>query len=251
MVVVVIVMNGCGGGGGEVEQPPPTVNHPPSVPVLVSPSNGSTVTPTPAFKLKSQDPDGDQVRFEIEVVKGSEKKTFVTDFVSSGSEATFTVPEDQALSEGQWSWRAKAIDSKGAESGWSGAWTFIVQVQDTTPPKISSPQVNPTKLRFTGGEVTISAVVSDPSGVERAWAVVRKPDGTSMEVSLSPAGGDSYKGTFKVESNIRNDGQSLIYRIWLKARDKKGNETPQPGVPSEGLTVEVTAPLPPQKPPSF
>jgi hypothetical protein len=121
---------------------------------------------------------------------------------------------------------------------------------DRTAPEISNPQVSPTKLRFVGGEVTISAVVNDPSGVERAWAVVQKPDGTSMEVSLSPAGGDSYRGTVQVGSNTRDDGKSLIYRVWLRARDRNGNETPQPGVPAEGLTVEVTAPLnPPQKPP--
>lgn len=97
--------------------------------------------------------------------------------------------------------------------------------------------------------MTISAVVRDPSGVERVWAVVQKPDGTSMQVSLLPAGGDSYQGTLQVESNIRNDGQSLVYRVWLRARDRNGNETPQPGVPADGLTVEVTAPLnPPQKP---
>jgi hypothetical protein len=121
---------------------------------------------------------------------------------------------------------------------------------DRTAPEISNPQVSPTKLRFVGGEVTISAVVRDPSGVERVWAVVQKPDGTSMEVSLSPAGGDSYRGTVQVGSNTRDDGKSLIYRVWLRARDRNGNETPQPGVPVGGLTVEVTAPLnPPEKPP--
>jgi hypothetical protein len=233
VLTVMFVVNGCG-GGGKGGQPPPSGNHPPSVPVLLSPANASTATPTPTFKVKSEDPDG---RFE-------------TGFFASGSEATFTVPENQALSEGQWSWRAKAIDSKGAASGWSGTWTFTVQVMvDKTPPKISEYQVNPTKLRFWGGEVTVSAVVNDPSGVERAWAVVQKPDGTSMEVSLSPAGGDSYRGTVQVGSNTRDDGQPLTYRVWLRARDRNGNETPQPGVPAEGLSVEVTAPLnPPQKP---
>ena len=120
---------------------------------------------------------------------------------------------------------------------------------DRTAPEISNPQVSPTKLRFVGGEVTISAVVRDPSGVERVWAVVQKPDGTSMEVSLSPAGGDSYRGTVQVGSNTRGDGKSLVYHVLLRARDRNGNETPQPGVPTEGLSVEVTAPLnPPQKP---
>jgi hypothetical protein len=119
---------------------------------------------------------------------------------------------------------------------------------DKTPPEISNPDASPRKLRFLGGEVTISAVVRDPSGVERVWAVVQKPDGSLMEVSLSPAGGDSYQGMLQVGSNTRDDGQSLVYRVWFRARDGKGNETPHPGVPMEGF-VEVTAPLnPPPKP---
>jgi hypothetical protein len=74
------------------------VNRPPSVPVLLSPANNATVSPTPTFKVKSEDPDGDQVKFEIEVVKGSETKRFETGFFASGSEATFKVPENQSLS---------------------------------------------------------------------------------------------------------------------------------------------------------
>ena len=122
--------------------------------------------------------------------------------------------------------------------------------EDKTPPQITDFQVNPQQFRFTGGEVTISSVVRDDrSGVERVWAVVQKPDNTTMEVSLSLVGSDRYEGKFKIESNTRDDGQSLIYRVWLRARDRNGNETPQPGVPTDGLTVEVTAPLKPEEPP--
>lgn len=120
---------------------------------------------------------------------------------------------------------------------------------DNTPPNVTDVQVNPTKLSFRGGSVKISAVVSDASGIDRVWAVVQRPDNTTMEVPLSLVGGDRYEGKFKVESNTRDDGRPLTYHVWLRARDRNGNETPQPGVPAEGLTVEVTAPLnPPQKP---
>jgi len=70
-----------------------------------------------------------------------------------------------------------------------------------------------------------------------------------MEVVLLLVGSACHEGKFKVENNTRDDGQSLVYYVWLRARDENGNETPQSGVPAEGLTVEVTAPLPPQKPP--
>jgi len=120
---------------------------------------------------------------------------------------------------------------------------------DNTPPNVTNVQVNPQRLSFRGGNVKISAVVSDASGIDRVWAVVQRPDGWRKEVRLSPSGDARYEGEFQVESNLRTDGQPLVYRVWLRARDGRGNETPQPGVPAEGLTVEVTAPLnPPQKP---
>ena len=109
-------------------------NRPPSIPTLLSPDDGSTVSPTPTFKVKSEDPDGDDVKFVLELRKGDEVKNFETGFFASGSEATFTVPSDQALSEGQWSWRARAIDSKGAVSDWSGTRT----IQVTLVPLIKS-----------------------------------------------------------------------------------------------------------------
>jgi hypothetical protein len=59
-------------------------------------------------------------------------KRFETEMVGSGSEATF-----EELESGQWSWKAKAIDSKGAESEWSVSKTFIIQVTVSNhPPKI-------------------------------------------------------------------------------------------------------------------
>jgi len=120
---------------------------------------------------------------------------------------------------------------------------------DSTPTNVNDVQVNPQRLSFHGGSVKISAVVSDASGIDRVWAVVQRPDGWKKEVTLSSSGDARYEGEFQVESNLRIDGQSLVYRVWVRARDMKGNETPEPGVPKDGLTVEVTAPLLPQNPP--
>ncbi|MFZ8853046.1 MAG: hypothetical protein ACO2PL_13205, partial [Armatimonadota bacterium] len=106
-------------------------NHPPNKPFLLSPEDNAIVSPTPTFKLKSQDPDEDQVRFVLELRKGEVVKRFETEMVGSGSEATFTVTEE--LESGQWSWKAKAIDSKGGESEWSEERFFTVNRVPNVP----------------------------------------------------------------------------------------------------------------------
>ena len=75
---------------------------------------------------------------------------------------------------------------------------------DTIPPTITDVQVNPTNLRFTGGEVTISAQVNDPSGVTEVWGVVQKPDGTKERVMMNLSG-SVYQGTMMAGANTRND----------------------------------------------
>ncbi len=121
---------------------------------------------------------------------------------------------------------------------------------DTTPPSISDVQVAPSQLRFAGGEVTISAQVSDPSGVAEVWAEVQKPNGTKEQVEMSSVGG-VYQGRYQIGMNTSNDGREQAYRVWIRARDRQGNETPSPGVPSTGVVVTVQAPMSPPSQPSF
>jgi hypothetical protein len=66
------------------------------------------------------------VKFEIEVAKGSRVEVLVTNFVNSGTEVSLIVPEDQSLSPGQWTWRARAIDAKGEAGEWSDSRTIQV-----------------------------------------------------------------------------------------------------------------------------
>jgi hypothetical protein len=121
---------------------------------------------------------------------------------------------------------------------------------DTTPPSINDVQVTPSQFRFAGGEATISAQVSDPSGVAEVWAEVQKPDGTRERVGMSSVGG-VYQGRYQIGANTSNDGRAQAYRVWVRARDGRGNETPSPGVPSSGVVVTVQAPMSPPSQPSF
>ena len=71
---------------------------------------------------------------------------------------------------------------------------------DKTPPEISNPDASPRKLRFLGGEVTISAVVIDPSGVERVWAVVQNLMGHLWKFPFRLLAVTVIKGCFKLEA---------------------------------------------------
>lgn len=115
---------------------------------------------------------------------------------------------------------------------------------DTTPPRIENVQVNPTTLPYRGGDVRVSAKVSDPSGVKEVWAEVQKPDGTKERVTMGLVGG-VYQGTITAGTNTRSDGVEEIYRVWVKGKDMKGNETPEPGEPASGVSFKVQAPLKP------
>ncbi len=174
-------------------------NQPPSTPTLLSPSDNATVSPTPTFKMKSTDPDGDQVKFEIEVVKGGETKplTFTTAFVDSGSEASFTVPTDQSLSEGQWTWKARAIDSRGAEGEWSGERIFWI----TSSRRFISLGIGRAEDVSRDGSVVVG-ITETPEHYNRAF-VWRKEEGELIEIG-------TLSGTDSLALSVSGDGEKVV-----------------------------------------
>ncbi len=102
-------------------------NLSPQTPQILAPENEAITSSTPTFILKATDPDGNNLKFRIELRRGENDSP--TRFeppteVPSGSELRFT--PSVSLSEGQWQLRAQAIDTNNAESEWSEWRTFTV-----------------------------------------------------------------------------------------------------------------------------
>jgi uncharacterized repeat protein (TIGR02543 family) len=89
-----------------------------------------------------------------------------------------------------------ATDSLANPSEAENAGSFSVSVPDTTAPTVTNVDVSPASGQV-GDSFTISADVSDPSGVKTVVAYVEKPDETHFAtVPLSDSGGGHYTGTY-------------------------------------------------------
>jgi hypothetical protein len=120
---------------------------------------------------------------------------------------------------------------------------FLSGVQPMTPPSISNLQVEPTRLRFTGGQATVSAQVRDDNGVRSVALIVVAPDGSRSSLPMDSVGQDIFRATLTVSPNISANVQR--YQLSVEAEDIFGIRTQ-----SNPLTLEVEAlALPPGQPP--
>lgn len=70
------------------------------------------------------------------------------------------------------------------------------------------------------------------------------------KVTMSLVGG-SYQGTIKATANTFNDRKAETYRVWVRAKDGRNNQTPESGESIGGQTFEVSAPIKPPPEPSL
>ena len=101
---------------------------PPSTPALASPTNGSaTNDSTPTFDWSNvSDPSG--VVYHLQV---DNDVSFSSPDIDLSALGVSTYTPSQALSDGAYAWRVRAIDSVGNTSDWSGVWMLTI---DTQPP---------------------------------------------------------------------------------------------------------------------
>jgi hypothetical protein len=109
-------------------------------------------------------------------------------------------------------------------AGCSGGHAIV----DVTGPEITQLIINPEQLaRFVGGQVVITATVTDESGVKQVAArIVRQNDGQLLaDVTLQRVASNRYEVTVAAPANTRNDGQSEVYQVTINATDQQGLET--------------------------
>jgi hypothetical protein len=137
-----------------------------------------------------------------------------------------------------------AMVAGGLLPGCSGGRVFVnlrgsdIKVLTLNPPQLA---------RFVGGQVVITALLRDGSGIKKVTAtVVRQSDGQLLaDVTLQRVAPNRYEVTIVAPANMRDDGRSEVYQVTVVATAQQGHT----GKMADG-TFEVPAPPAPPPPPS-
>lgn len=221
-VVLSVCLCGCGGGGTSaiiVPDPPPTNNDNPPATDPVDPGDdpGDTDIPPgtdPGDGGDVTDPGDDPV--DVDPPPGTDP----------GDGGDVTDPGDDP---------GGSDPPPGTDPG------DPVDDEDTTDPMVQDFTIDPVTISPYGGNVTISAVVTDNVAVSSAVALVTKPDLSVVTVPLS--GTFVYSATYAAPSNPTGSNQT--YTVRVRATDTSNNS-----FTADSLSFTVLAPgLPPPPPP--
>ncbi len=113
--------------------------------------------------------------------------------------------------------------------------TITQEAADGVAPEIVSCSVDPTELPHTGGQINLTAVITDNVGVGAVKATVTPAGGSPVDVPLTRGSGDNWSALFTLAGNAAS--MPVVYTVALKAEDAAGNSTSQ-----DCGTVTVAAP---------
>jgi hypothetical protein len=91
---------------------------------------------------------------------------------------------------------------------------------EDNPPMIGGGAVTPSTLSHDGGNVQLSAEVTDDFGVSMVYAEVYDPDGSTQSIQLYQGGPNIYYGTLEVPANYSNE--EADYGVEIQAWDTNG-----------------------------
>lgn len=112
---------------------------------------------------------------------------------------------------------------------------------DPLPPTISSAQAQvPIGFSFVGGNVTITADVTDNLLVGEVKVIVQPPSGAQTTLTMALSAGSTYAADYVAPANLRADGAAEVYSVSIRATDAVGN-----GAVYGPITFSVPAASPP------
>ena len=221
-VVLGSIFFGCSGGGdsGDDFTPEPVVNKAPTKPSLVSPSNNQLCADnTLEFTWNpSTDPDGDAVRYKIEVSEDNQFSSVAKTATVSGTGTTFTLDKGVA-----YYWRVEAIDSKNESSGFSSVFSLYTEGEGEAnhlpfAPELIGPELGATVasgttvLEWSGSDTdgdTLSYDIYFDENNPPTTLVSENQSGQTLEVSTSE-NKDYY---WKVVVDDGNGGET-VGQVW-------------------------------------
>ncbi len=238
-------------------------NTPPAAPTTLQQlkTNGTTVIPEGGttgenkvvFKGTVSDPDGEQVKLQIELRKIAEAFTgapnLQSSLVNSGTPVTIAV---ENLAATNYKWRCRAMDEKGFVSVWgefgtAGNTDFVVNQPPNAPTAVNQFKSNGTTAIPEGGTTNESKVVFK--------ATTTDPDGEQVKFQIELRKiAEAFTGTPNLQSSLVNSGTPATiaaenlgaanYKWRFRAMDTGGlaNAWAEFGTPSN-TDFTVNAPL--------
>ncbi len=220
LLVIGTLLSSCGGSssGGGGETPPPPVNHAPSTPSLVYPTNNLLcIDNVVSFQWNaSTDSDGDAITYQVEVATDAGFSQIVHSVNSSTTSVSITLDKGVA-----YYWRVKATDSDSASSSYTAANQFYTEgtgVSNYLPftPTLVGPSLNAVVQTATATlEWTSSDVDGDPLTYDVYFDTVNPPvtivstgqSGTTYTVNVSALTNYYWKVVVKDGQSGQSEGQ--------------------------------------------
>lgn len=233
-------------------------NSAPGKPIILEPGDNAQVSATPTFRLRLSDPDSDRVKAQIEILQGSATlHTYETDFVESGQEAAFTIPEADALEPGTYQWRTRAEDAYGATSDWTTVRTFTIAGANRPPD--APVRLSPSDGSTVGATPTFRLRLSDPDnntvraeieivstlGAQRLYQTLEVSSGSEVSFTV-PDSEPLTEGTYLWRARARDSvGDWSDWTDQWQFTVAQSNQPPSPPAllePADGALLTTTTP---------
>jgi hypothetical protein len=172
------------------------LNQPPTEPVLYDPGTTTTVSNLIVNWTSGYDLEGGIDHYELQMSASSDFSVILGQW----SVAT-TDYEVTGLTDGTHYFRVRTVDDRDASSPWSNIESIFV---DMSGPSISVPIHSPVNPLH-GDNVTLSANITDPSGIDNVTCHYRINSGPWLNVSMTYETGDTYScnlGTYFVDDVV-------------------------------------------------